>query len=75
MSVLWKKIEFYKGKGGDRNRKLFLGQSPGGVSGSKTHVFKTIKWLTMSLKKLYSWANQFITNLPFLANTPAPGPV
>ena len=75
MSVLWKKIEFHKGKGGDRNRKLLLGQRPGGISGSKTHAFKTIKWLTMSLKKLCSWANHFITNLSFLANTPTPGRV
>ena len=35
MSVLWKKIEFYKGKGSDCNRKLGLWQSPGGVSGGQ----------------------------------------
>ena len=36
MPVLWKKIEFYKGNGGDCNRKWDdLGQSPGGVAGGK----------------------------------------
>ena len=39
MSVFWKKIEFYKGKVGDYNRKWGPGHSPGGVSGDKAPQF------------------------------------
>ena len=60
MSLLWKKIELYKGKS---NCKLItiaawgLGQRPGGLSRGKApnvvglfNTFKTIKHLTMALK-------------------------
>ena len=74
MSVLWKKIEFYKEKSGDRNRNWGLSQSPGVVSGGHRpnilNVFKVIKPLTLALKKSYSWSEKlllFITNLFFLA--------
>ena len=74
MSVLWKKIEFYKEKSGDRNRNWGLSQSPGVVSGGHRpnilYVFKVIKPLTLALKKSYSWSEKlllFITNLFFLA--------
>ena len=54
MSVLWKKIEFYGEKSGDRNRNWGLSQSPGLVSGGQSpnivNVFKAIKPLTMVLK-------------------------
>ena len=54
MSVLWKKIEFYGEKSGDRNRNWDLSQSPGLVSGGQSpnivNVFKAIKPLTMALK-------------------------
>ena len=55
-----------------------LGQSPDGLSGGKKpknvclfNIFKVNKWLTMALKKLYSWPKklyQFITNLFLLVN-------
>ena len=83
MPVLWKKIEFYKGKS---NSKLIaigaweLGQRLCGVSGSNIfwlfNIFNVIKQVIMALKILYSWPKklyQFITNLFFLANRPTPG--
>ena len=52
MSVLWKKIKFYKGKSSDCNCEWGLGQNPGGVSGgiAPFNVYKAIKCLRMSLK-------------------------
>ena len=65
MSVLWKQIEFYKGKSDCEEvviAVLELRQCPGEVSEGK----------------LYSWPKnlyQFMTNLFFLANVPTPGRV
>ena len=83
-----KKIELYKGK---TNCKVIviaawdLRQSLCGVSRSKArktfwlfNIFKTIKRLTIVLKKLYSWSKklyQCINNLFFLTNIPTPARV
>ena len=81
LSVLWKKIEFYKRKSGDHNRNWGLGQSPGVVSGGKAQSFLMIysHWTAYSgIKNLYSWPKklyQFITNLFSLANIPTLGQV
>ena len=82
MSILWMKIEFYKGKSGDPNRNWGLSQNLGmvlgGLSPNLFNVFKSIKPLTMALQKLNSWPEklyQFITTLFFLVNTPTPGTI
>ena len=82
-TVLWKKIEFYKGKSGCKGIVIAawdLGQSPCGISGCKIfwlfNIFKGIKQHRMKLKTQYSWPKklyQFITNLFFLANIPTSG--
>ena len=61
MSVLWKKIEFYKGKSDCKAIKIpawDLGQNFCGVSGGKAcktfwlfNIHKTIKQLTTAFKK------------------------
>ena len=50
---------FYKGNGGDCNRKWDLGQRSGGISGGKASKFH-FHGLIFYLKKLYSWPKEAI---------------
>ena len=50
---------FYKGNGGDCNRKWDLGQNSGWISGGKATKFH-FHGLIFHLIKLYSWPNEAI---------------